>query len=133
VIETNLTGSFNVIRALSPLMVQSGGGHIVNISSRSGLSGKAGQAAYSAAKAAVLGLTRTAAAELATDNIRVNAVLPGYLMTEMGKAAEKASHAAKEASLLKRLSDPQEVAGFIAFLVSTEGVTGQVFSIDSRF
>ncbi|MDA8432598.1 MAG: SDR family oxidoreductase [Nitrospiraceae bacterium] len=132
VIETNLTGSFNVIRLLSPLMVQSGGGHIVTISSRAGHAGKAGQAAYSAAKAGLLGVTRTAAVELAADNIRVNAVLPGYLMTEMGKSAERAADAAKKASLLNRLSDPKEVAGFIAFLVGTEGVTGQVFSIDSR-
>jgi 3-oxoacyl-[acyl-carrier protein] reductase len=132
VIRTNLTGCFNVIRALSPLMVKSGGGHIVNIASRSGLAGKAGQPAYSAAKAALLGVTRTAAAELAAHHIRVNAVLPGYLMTEMGRTAEKAIAAAKEASLLGRLSDPAEVAGFIAFLLTTEGVTGQVFSIDSR-
>lgn len=132
VIKTNLTGCFNVIRTLSPLMVKSGGGHVVNISSRSGLTGKTGQAAYSAAKAALLGLTCTAAQELAAHHIRVNAVLPGYLMTEMGRTAERAADAAREASLLKRLSDPAEVAGFIAFLVSTEGVTGQVFRLDSR-
>ncbi len=132
VMSTNLKGPFNVMRAFSPLMVKSGGGHIVNISSRSGLAGKAGQAAYSAAKAALFGLTRTAAAELAAKNIRVNTVLPGYLTTEMGRRAEKAIAAAKEASLLRRLSDPAEVAGFIAFLVSTKGVTGQIFSLDSR-
>jgi 3-oxoacyl-[acyl-carrier protein] reductase len=132
VIKTNLTGCFVVIRTLSPLMVKSGGGHIVNISSRSGLAGKTGQAAYSAAKAALFGVTRTAAAELAAHHIRVNAVLPGYMRTEMGTTAEKAIEAAREASLLKRLSDPAEVAEFIAFLVNTESVTGQVFSLDSR-
>jgi 3-oxoacyl-[acyl-carrier protein] reductase len=132
VIATNLTGCFTIIRALSPLMVKSGGGHIVNISSRSGIAGKSGQVSYSAAKAALIGITFTAASELAAHDIRVNAVLPGYLMTEMGRSAEKAADAAKEASLLKRLSDPAEVADFIAFLVTTRGITGQVFSIDSR-
>ncbi|MDA8105576.1 MAG: SDR family oxidoreductase [Nitrospiraceae bacterium] len=131
-IRTNLSGCFHVIRSLAPLMVKSGGGHIVNISSRSGLIGKAGQAAYSAAKAALLGVTRTSAAELAPYNIRVNAVLPGYMKTEMGTSAEKSIEAAKEASLLKRLSDTAEVADFIAYLVGTESVTGQVFSLDSR-
>jgi len=131
-IRTNLNGCFHVIRSLAPLMVKSGGGHIVNISSRSGLIGKAGQAAYSAAKAALLGVTRTSAAELAMYNIRVNAVLPGYMKTEMGTSAEKAIEAAKEASLLKRLSDTAEVADFVAYLVGTESVTGQVFSLDSR-
>jgi 3-oxoacyl-[acyl-carrier protein] reductase len=132
-IRTNLTGCFHVIHTSSPLMIKSGGGHIINVSSRSGLIGKTGQAAYSAAKAALLGVTRTAAAELATHNIRVNAVLPGYMMTEMGTTAGKAIEAAREASLLKRLCDPVEVAAFIAFLVTTEGVTGQIFSLDSRF
>ncbi len=131
-IRTNLNGCFHVIRSLAPLMVKSGGGHIVNISSRSGLIGKAGQAAYSAAKAALLGITRTSAAELALYNIRVNAVLPGYMKTEMGASAERAIETAKEASLLKRLSDPGEVAQFVAYLVGTESVTGQVFSLDSR-
>jgi 3-oxoacyl-[acyl-carrier protein] reductase len=131
-IRTNLTGCFHVLQAMTPLLVKSGGGHIVNISSRSGLVGKAGQSAYSAAKAALLGVTRTAAAELAPYGIRVNAVLPGYMKTEMGTAAEKAISAAKEISLLKRLSEPAEVAGFVAFLVSTESVTGQVFCLDSR-
>ena len=131
-LRTNLNGCFHVIRSLAPLMAKSGGGHIVNISSRSGLIGKAGQAAYSAAKAALLGVTRTSAAELAMYNICVNAVLPGYMKTEMGTSAEKAIEAAKEASLLKRLSDTAEVADFIAYLVGTESVTGQVFSLDSR-
>ncbi len=131
-IGTNLTGCFHVLRTLTPLLVKSGGGHIVNISSRSGLIGKSGQVAYSAAKAALLGVTRTAAAEFAPYGIRVNAVLPGYMKTGMGTVAEKAADAAREESLLKRLSDPAEVAGFVAFLVGTEGITGQVFSLDSR-
>jgi len=132
VIRTNLKGCFNVIRTLAPIMVKSGGGHIINISSRSGVSGKAGQAAYSASKAALLGLTYTAAAELAADRIRVNAILPGYMMTEMGAGAGRAMEAAKQKSILKSLSDPAEVAALVLYLLNTGTVSGQVFSLDSR-
>lgn len=132
IIRTNLKGCFNVIRALSPLMVQSGGGHIINISSYSGVKGKAGQAAYSASKAAMLGLTVSAAQELSEYNIRMNAIMPGYMMTEMGTKARKAADNAKEESVLKKLSQPKEVADFILYLVKTENISGQVFSLDSR-
>jgi len=132
VLRTNLKGCFNVMRAAAPLMMRSGGGHIVNISSYSGLKGKAGQPAYSASKAALLGLGRAAAVELAEYNIRVNAVLPGYMMTSMGKKAMNAMEGAKEDSLIGRLSDPREVAEFVVFLLKTENITGQVFSLDSR-
>jgi len=132
VIRTNLTGCFNVIRALSPLMIESGGGHIINISSYSGLKGQTGQAAYSASKAALLGLTISAAQELSEYNIRVNAVLPGYMMTEMGAGTQKASEKAKDVSILKKLSHPPEVADFILHLVKTENISGQIFNLDSR-
>jgi 3-oxoacyl-[acyl-carrier protein] reductase len=131
-IRTNLTGCFNVIRTLSPLMIESGGGHIINISSYSGLKGQAGQAAYSASKAALLGLTISAALELSEYNIRVNAVLPGYMMTDMGTAAQKASEKVKEMSILKKLSQPQDVADFILHLVKTKSISGQIFNLDSR-
>jgi 3-oxoacyl-[acyl-carrier protein] reductase len=130
VIDTNVKGAFNTIRAFAPLM--KGGGHIVNISSYSGVKGKAGQAAYSASKAALLGLTRTAARELARDNIRVNALLPGYMAAGMGIGAAGALENATANSLMKTLSDPGEVARFIAHLVGTEKVTGQIFTLDSR-
>jgi len=132
VVRTNLTGSFHVIRTMAPIMIKSGGGHIINVASFSGVRGKEGQAAYSASKAALLGLTRTAALELAPYDIRVNAILPGYMLTGMGIKAEKAMEAAKKESLLKKLSDPAEVAEFIAFLVDSKNITGQVFSLDSR-
>jgi 3-oxoacyl-[acyl-carrier protein] reductase len=131
-IGTNLKGCFNIIRALSPLMTRSGGGHIVMISSFSGLKGKAGQAAYSASKAALLGLTRTAAAELAEHEIRVNAILPGYMETAMGAEATVAMKKAKADSVLGRLSDPGEVAAFILYLITTRNITGQVFGLESR-
>ncbi len=132
VLAVNLDGSYNMSRASAPLIASSGGGHIVNISSRSGLMGKAGQAAYSASKAALLGLTKAMAQELAEDNIRVNAIVPGYMPTDMGRAAVGAMERARTDSLLDTLADPKEAASFIVWLASTERITGQVFSLDSR-
>lgn len=132
IIAVNLKGAFQIIKIMAPLMIQSGGGHIVNISSYAGVKGKAGQSAYSASKAALLGLTRSAACEMAAYDIKVNAILPGYLETEMGNKAHKARKAAQEESLLKRLSSPEAVADFIVYLLNTNNITGQVFSLDSR-
>lgn len=132
VIRTNLTGCFNIIRAATPLMIKSGGGHIINISSWSGAKGKAGQAAYSASKAGLVGLTISAAHELAQHNIRVNAVLPGYMLTGMGATAAAAMDQAKEESLLKTLSEPSEVARCIALIAGMGYITGQILSLDSR-
>jgi 3-oxoacyl-[acyl-carrier protein] reductase len=132
VMDTNLRGCFNTVKVFTPLLMKMGGGHIVNISSRTGLTGKAGQAAYSASKAALIGLTRSLASELGRYNIRVNAVLPGYMPTDMGEKATTAIKRASQKSLLARLSDPAEVASFIAWLSGTEGITGQVFCLDSR-
>lgn len=128
VMDTNLRGATNIIRASAPLMTQ--GGHIVNISSRSGMRGAAGQSAYAASKAALIGLTLAAARELAP--VRVNALLPGYMPTELGVAAPEALKRAKAESVLGRLSDPAEAASFIVWLTSTGGISGQVFTLDSR-
>ncbi len=132
VLRVNLKGCCNTIRVFSRFMIKSGGGHIINISSYSGLKGREGQAAYSASKAAVLGLTYTAAKELAEYNIRVNALLPGYMQTEMGKASEIAMTTAKMESITGKLSSPKDVAGFIVYLLTTDNITGQVFCLDSR-
>lgn len=132
VLRVNLKGCCNTIRAFSHFMIKSGGGHIINISSYSGLKGREGQAAYSASKAAVLGLTYAAAKELAEYNIRVNALLPGYMQTEMGKASEKAMTTAKMESIAGKLSGPKDAAGFIVYLLKTDNITGQVFCLDSR-
>ncbi len=132
VIRTNLKGPFNVIRTFAPLMVSAKGGHIINISSLSGIKGRAGQAAYSASKAALIGLTLTLSMELSVYNIRVNAVVPGYLPVGMGEQAEAAMSEAKRQSVLGRLSDPEEVARQICCLIETEGITGQVFFFESR-
>jgi 3-oxoacyl-[acyl-carrier protein] reductase len=132
VIRTNLTGCFLVVRAMSPLMIKSGGGHIVNIASHSGLRGKAGQPAYSASKAGVTGLTFSAAGELGEHGIRINAVMPGYLATDMGSKSVHAMQQAKQKSPLHTLSSDQEAADFIAYLITTGHITGQLFSLDSR-
>lgn len=130
IVNVNLRGAFNAIKAFAPLMKE--GGHIVNISSYSGLKGKKGQAAYSASKAALLGLTKTAAIELSKYKIRVNAVLPGYLSAGMGISTVGSLKKAREDSLLNVLSDPKEAARFIVYLASTENITGQIFCLDSR-
>lgn len=132
VINTNLKGCFNVIKTLAPLLRKSGGGHILNISSYSGLKGKAGQVAYSASKSGLIGLCTSAARELAEYGIRVNILLPGYMTTEMGSSALNAMERAREDSISGRLSDIREVAEFVAYLLGTKNITGQVFSLDSR-
>jgi 3-oxoacyl-[acyl-carrier protein] reductase len=132
VLKVNLRGCLNTARAFVPLLEAAGGGHIINISSRSGLSGRAGQAAYSASKAALLGLTLSLAAELGPLDIRVNALLPGYMPTGMGKRNEKAMERARKESMLKRLSEPSEAASFVLWLAGTENITGQIFTLDSR-
>jgi 3-oxoacyl-[acyl-carrier protein] reductase len=132
VIRVNLKGCFNTAKCFVPFMRKSGGGHIISVSSSSGSKGRAGQAAYSASKAGILGLTYGLAKELARFNIRVNAVVPGYMPTDMGIKTKKAIGRAEEESLLGRLSDPFEISEFIAYLLTTEHITGQVFSLDSR-
>ncbi|RJQ51191.1 MAG: 3-oxoacyl-ACP reductase FabG [Nitrospiraceae bacterium] len=131
--NTNLKGPFNFIRAVTPFMLKQKSGHIINISSIAGIKGKAGLSAYSASKAGLAGLTMGAARELGGYNIRVNAVLPGYMLTDMGTAShEKAKELALHESLVKDFSDPDEVSEFICFLAETKRITGQVFNLDSR-
>ena len=132
IIDTNLKGTFNCVRHLTPLMINSGGGHIINISSYSGLHGKAGQVAYSASKAGITGFTISAARELSGYGIFVNAVVPGYLPVGMGAAAKKAMGEAMAGSMTGALSSPENVAAFISCLVGTRGITGQVFTLESR-
>ncbi len=132
VTRTNLTGCFHVIRAAAPLMAASGGGHILNIASYAGAKGKAGQAAYSASKAGLIGLTRSAGRELASLNIRVNAIIPPYMMTDMGAAAPKAADQAKTESLLHEPAGTERVAESIAAFSELDYITGQCISLDSR-
>lgn len=133
VLAVNLTGAWRCARAAAEALGAHGGGHIVNIGSFAGRAGARGQAAYAAAKAGLIGLTQSLAAEWAARNVRVNVVLPGVLPTPM---TDRLSAAARErlvaANLLRCLNRVAEVARFVVFLCSLENVSGQVFQLDSR-
>jgi 3-oxoacyl-[acyl-carrier protein] reductase len=133
VIDTNLKGPFNFIRAVAPYMAKRKKGHIINISSITGIKGREGLSAYSASKAGLTGLTLTTARELSRYNIMVNVVFPGYMTTDMGiQSSEKVREIVLRNSLIKRFTDLENVAGFIVYLSGTDGITGQVFNLDSR-
>ena len=133
VIETNLSGGFHCIRASSKLMAKQRQGHIINIASIVGVQGREGQANYSASKAGLIGFTKASAKELGCYNIKINAVLPGYISTDMSEILSDAmrDRILKE-NVLNRVSDPQEVAAFVYNLSLMNNVSGQVFNIDSR-
>lgn len=133
VLDTNLAGAFHCIRAAARIMSGRREGHIVNISSIVGARGRAGQAPYAASKAGLIGLTKAAAKELGGFNIKVNAVLPGYLPTEMGRSISDAIYErVLHENTLNRVSDPKEVAEFIHYLSRMNNVSGQIFNLDSR-
>jgi NAD(P)-dependent dehydrogenase (short-subunit alcohol dehydrogenase family) len=114
-------------------MERQGGGQIVNIVSAGGLRGSGGQSNYAAGKAALVGLTRSAAREWGPLNIRLNAVSPGFMETEMTESVSSLVKArALEQSCLGRFCDPRDVVRVVKALVETGGVTGQVFFVDSR-
>ncbi len=133
VITTNLHGAFYGIQEAAGVMMQQMQGHIINISSLVGFRGAAGQAAYAASKAGLIGLTKSAARELGRFNILVNAVLPGYLPTPMTrKLLQKRGLQIIEENVLGRPSDFDEVSQFIYHLSLMQHVSGQVFNLDSR-
>jgi len=132
-LDVNLKGAFNTVKAVSKTMMMQRAGHIINVSSILGIRGRAGQAAYCASKAGLIGLTKAIAVELAPRNIQVNAVLPGYMLTDMGTGASAGYRdEALSDNLLKRFSEPAEVADFIYHLSGMKAVSGQVFNLDSR-
>jgi len=134
VLNVNLTGAFNMIRAVAPLMAAQGFGRIVNITSMNGMRGKFGQANYAAAKAGLIGLTKTAARELGKKNITVNAVAPGMVMTDMARALpeEIVARAAAEA-MLPVLADSHDISNAVLFLLSdaARAITGEVLRVDA--
>jgi 3-oxoacyl-[acyl-carrier protein] reductase len=129
----NLKGAFNLTKNAAKAMVKQKSGKIVNVTSVIGLMGNAGQAAYASSKAGLVGLTKTAAKELAARGITVNAVAPGYIQTAM---TENLSQKAKDAFLnlipLRRAGTAEDVADVVTFLVSDQAgyITGQVIRVD---
>ena len=133
VIDVNLKGCFNTMRHLSRQMLKQKGGKIINISSVTGVMGNPGQANYCASKAGIIGLTKSAARELGSRQITVNAVAPGFTETEMTKDLSDAIRENMKAQiLLKRTGTAKEVADVVAFLASEAAnyITGQVISVD---
>lgn len=133
VIAVNLKGAFNCLRHAAPVMMRQRSGSIVSLSSVVGLHGNAGQANYAASKAGIVGLTKSAAKELAGRGIRVNAVAPGFIDTDMTyQMSEKARAAAAERIGLGHLGMPEDVADAVCFLAGEKAryITGQVLAID---
>jgi 3-oxoacyl-[acyl-carrier protein] reductase len=133
VIETNLRGVFNCCRAVARGMLKRRSGSIVTLTSVVGLHGNPGQANYAASKAGIIGLTKSLAKELGSRGVRVNAVAPGYIETELTTVlADELKQLILDDTPLARLGDPDDVAGCVRFLCSDEArfVTGAVLQVD---
>ncbi len=131
VIDTNLKGTFNMIRHCAPLFVKQRSGKIINISSVAGVMGNAGQTNYAASKAGIIGLTKSVAKELAARNVCCNAIAPGFIETDMTEAIDECNELMKYIPL-KRMGKPEEVAELVAFLAQDAAnyITGEVIRID---
>lgn len=133
VLSTNLKGTFLMCKNVSKIMMKQRSGSIINISSVVGISGNAGQANYAASKAGIIGLTKSLAKEFASRNIRVNAVAPGFIKSDMTDQLDQEIIANLSAQIpMKRLGDPQDIANTVVFLVSEKSsyLTGQVICVD---
>lgn len=133
VIQVNLKSVFNYTKAVTRTMMGQRYGRIINISSIVGVIGNAGQSNYSASKAGIIGFTKSVAKELASRNILVNAVAPGYIETRMTAAlTDEQRKALVDTIPLKRVAKPEEVARVVRFLASPDAdyITGQVISVD---
>ncbi|MFO5473027.1 MAG: 3-oxoacyl-[acyl-carrier-protein] reductase [Dolichospermum sp.] len=131
VIDTNLTGVFLCTKAVSKIMLKQRSGRIINIASVAGQMGNPGQANYSAAKAGVIGFTKTVAKELSSRGITVNAVAPGFIITDM--TSDIKAEGILQYIPLGRFGQPEEIAGMVRFLASDPAaayITGQVFNVD---
>ncbi len=133
VIAVNLKGTFNCLRHVSRIMMRQRSGSIINIASVSGVTGNMGQANYSASKAGVIGLTKAAAKEMAARGVRVNAVAPGFIETDMTAVlSEKVKEQMLQNIPLSRYGHPEDVAKTVAFLATEQSsyITGQVIIVD---
>ena len=128
VIDVNLTGTFNMTREISRILLRNKGGRIINISSVSGIIGNAGQANYASSKAGIIGLTKTAAREFATKGITVNAIAPGFIETEMTENLDKGE--VEKLIPLKRMGKASDIAKAVLFLLSADYITGSVLKVD---
>lgn len=133
VLDINLKGAFNCIKHISRQMLKQKGGRIINLSSVVGVYGNGGQVNYSASKAGIIGITKSVAKELGSRGITVNAVAPGFIVTEMTDAMpEEAKAAVAERIAMKKLGNVADVAELVAFLASDKAayITGQVICVD---
>ena len=133
VIDVNLIGTFNVTKNVIQYMMKARNGKIVNISSVVGISGNAGQTNYSASKAGIIGFTKSLAKEVASRNINVNAIAPGFIKTDMTDVLkEEVKEEISKTIPLKRMGEAKDVANLVKFLVSEESnyITGQVINVD---
>ncbi len=133
VLDTNLKGAFNCIKACTKPMMKKRMGAIINISSVVGVMGNAGQVNYAASKAGMIGMTKSVAKELASRNIRVNAIAPGFIETDMtDNLAEKAKEELINSIPLAKLGSAQDVANLVMFLSSQKAkyITGQTINVD---
>ena len=133
VINVDLKGNFNFIRAVAPVFREQKSGRIINITSINGLRGKFGQTNYSAAKAGAIGLTKTVARELGKYGITVNAVAPGMIETDMFKdLSEEFKEKAALETVLHRIGQPEDIAHLVTFLASEKArhITGEVIKVD---
>lgn len=133
VLDTNLKGAFNCIKAVSRPMMKQRWGRIVNITSVIGFAGNAGQANYAAAKAGMIGLTRSVAMELATRGVTVNGVAPGYIVTDMTRdLSEDVTEKIKAEIPMGSLGEAEDVAGAVAYLASDEAryITGEIIHVN---
>ena len=130
VINTNLKGTFNLLRHVSRQMIRKKSGRIINIASVAGIMGNAGQVNYSASKAGVIGMTKSAAKELASRGITVNAIAPGFVATDMTRDLTDSPLMAQIP--MGRMASPEEIAGLAAYLASPAAayITGEVIRID---
>lgn len=133
VLDVNLSGAFWCLRECAKRMVKRRGGSILNVSSIVGVRGSVGNVNYASAKSGLIGLTKAAARELGRFGVQVNAILPGFHLTDMGKSlSEEQREAIRKRHALERFTDLNELAEFVVFAAEQKSASGQVFNFDSR-